>query len=431
VKYAACLVVSTALFSAGVAQADRSELYAKDVEFLLTELPREAGHFFEVKKIDWGAVSEQFRTEVKSVQTGEEHLKLCSRLMARLRDGHASIVQSKVNWPNESHGRTWTGPGIHLLVTGDSVCIRQASSVATQAGLKTGVRVEKIDGEPALDWLKKKSASLADLRGFSTEHQALYTACHAGLADWAGTTIALEIAETGDQPRRIELTRSGGSNYVPLGPIFPPLGLKRYDRNTCGKTTSGYAYIHLRNIPGDLEIQLDKMLADLGEAPGLILDMRANSGGGCDHEAVFGRFLPTGKNWGHYLSKGPNPFTGPMVIIVDAGVASAGETVGGMFKEDGRAYMIGDSPTAGMSSSKKTVPLPSGLFSAHFSVFSNKARFNSGRGIEGIGVPPHELVPYDPVELLAGVDTQIRRAEELLTKGFPENVVQYEPPNSH
>jgi carboxyl-terminal processing protease len=94
-----------------------------------------------------------------------------------------------------------------------------------------------------------------------------------------------------------------------------------------------------------------------------------------------------------------------------------------MFKEDGRAYAIGDSPTAGMSSSKQTLPVPSGLFCAYFSVFSNK-----GRGIEGIGVPPHELVPYDPKELAAGVDTQIRRAEELLEKGFPDGSVAYVPP---
>jgi hypothetical protein len=81
-----------------------------------------------------------------------------------------------------------------------------------------------------------------------------------------------------------------------------------------------------------------------------------------------------------------------------------------------------------MSSSKQTLRLPSGLFSAYFSVFSNKARFNGGRGIEGVGVPPHEIVNYDPVDLAAGVDTQIRRAEELLTKGFPAGVVAYVPP---
>jgi C-terminal processing protease CtpA/Prc len=117
-----------------------------------------------------------------------------------------------------------------------------------------------------------------------------------------------------------------------------------------------------------------------------------------------------------------------MVVIVDAGVRSAGETVAGQFKEDGRAYMIGDAPTAGMSSQKEKVPVPSGLFSVYFSVASNKKRFNGGRGIEGIGVPPHEVVPYDPAELRKGVDTQIRRAEELLKAGFPKGKVAYQPP---
>jgi C-terminal processing protease CtpA/Prc len=411
--------------------ADRSETYAKDVEFLLDELPKQAGRFFAVKKIDWPGVSQQFRAEVKTVHSDEEHLKLCSRLLARLRDGHAGIVQSKVKWPDESQGRTWTGPGVHLLVSGDAVYVRQAFGAAAAAGIKAGMRVEKIDSSPALEWLKKKAASMGDLRGFSTEHQALYAACHVGLADWSGTKVSFEVSEPGAASRVVELIRGGGANYAPTGPVFLPKNLKAYERNSCGKTAAGFAYIHLRKIPGDLDAQLDQMLAEVGDAPGLILDARANSGGGCDHQAVFGRFVPSGQFWRSYESKGAHPFAGPMVVIVDAGVTSAGETVAGMFKEDGRAYMIGDASTAGMSSSKKTLPLPSGLFSAYFSVFSNKARFNGGRGIEGVGVPPHEVVAYNPKDLTTGVDTQIRRAEELLTKGFPADIVDYNPPKKN
>ena len=115
-----------------------------------------------------------------------------------------------------------------------------------------------------------------------------------------------------------------------------------------------------------------------------------------------------------------------MVVIVDAGVRSAGETISGMFKEDGRAYMIGETPTAGMSSQKTTIQLPSELFALYVSVGSNKGRFNRGKGIEGIGVPPHEIVEYDPDDLANGEDTLIKRAQELLERfpkrGFPERV---------
>lgn len=115
-----------------------------------------------------------------------------------------------------------------------------------------------------------------------------------------------------------------------------------------------------------------------------------------------------------------------MVVIVDAGVRSAGETVAGMFKEDGRAWMIGDTPTAGMSAQKAVVTVPSGLFSVRFAVASNKGRFNDGRGIEGIGVPPHEVTPYEAADLARGVDTQIRLAEEFLTRGLPKDRVPWE-----
>ena len=123
---------------------------------------------------------------------------------------------------------------------------------------------------------------------------------------------------------------------------------------------------------------------------------------------------------------GPTTYGGPMIVIVDATTVSAGETTSGMFKEDGRAYMIGESATAGMSSSKETIKLPSGKFELYVSVRSNRGSFNGGRGIEGIGVPPQEFVEFDPQDLANGVDTLTKRAQDLLDK-FPQKDVRYNP----
>ncbi len=41
-----------------------------------------------------------------------------------------------------------------------------------------------------------------------------------------------------------------------------------------------------------------------------------------------------------------------------------------------------------------------------------------------------ETLPYDPGEMLAGVDTHIRRAEELLAGSLPPDTVDYEPPGT-
>ncbi len=412
------------------AETARAGIFAQDVEFLLEELPKRAGHFFELKKIDWEPVRKEFREAVKEVTTEEEHLKLCQRLLARLKDGHAALRDLKVKWPDESRGRRWTGPRVHLLVIGEKVYVRTAFGPAAARGIKTGQEVLSIDGVPARRWLERKAASMQDESCFSTDHQTLYAACHWGLADWEGTPIAFELRDPeAGEVKTITIVRQGGPNFAPLGPLAPPQGLKREGRQLYGKTAGGFGYIHLRDVPGNLPEQLDVMLEAIGEAPGLILDLRANGGGGCDHAAVMGRFLPPGESWGRATGQGARPFTGPMVVIYDAGARSAGETIGGMFKEDGgRAYTIGDTPTAGTSSQKTTLPLPSGLFSAYFSIHSNMGRYNQGRGIEGIGMAPAEITPYDPADLVAGIDTQIRLAEERLRQGLPEEAVGYVPP---
>jgi carboxyl-terminal processing protease len=401
-------------------------VYEKDVTFLLSELEQQAGHFFELKQIDWKAVEKEFRTAVKKLRSDPEHLKLCTRLVARLEDGHAAIIDAKIQPIDESKGRRWTGPRVLLVVIEDKVYVRDAFKNAKASGIGPGMQVAKIDGRPALEWLEKKAAAMRDEgSGFSTDHQALHAACHWGLADWEGTRISFDLVDAKGKSRRKTLVRSGGPNFAPVGPIFPPEGLKTLARQSYGKTAKGFGYIHLRDVPGELPDQLDTMLGAIGEVPGLILDMRANGGGGCDHEAVFGRFLEAKEKWRQYRGQGKRNYVGPIVVIIDAGVRSAGETVAGMLKEDGRAYVIGDTPTAGSSSQKSEITVPSELFSVRFSIHSNKARFNGGKGIEGVGVPPHEVVPYVPAELADGIDTQIRRATEILEKGFPKGAVSY------
>jgi hypothetical protein len=404
-----------------------AERCAKDVDFLVETLGEKAGRLLQTKGIDWKRVSKAFRAEAKKVADEGDHLRLCARLVARLRDGHAGLDDLKAPWPEEPGARDRTGPGVHLVLVGDAVHVRASSPDAKTAGARVGDEVVRIDGVPARKWLDAKVAETSDLRGYSTDRSALYAACHHGLLGPRGDAVVFDLKD-GKATRRVEVSRDEGGSTVPIGPLFPPEGLSRIGRQSYGKTAGGMAYVHLRDVPDDLPAQMDAILAAVGDAPGLVLDMRANGGGGCDHEAVFGRFVTAGTKWKQYPSAGPRPYVRPMVVIVDAGTFSAGETVAGMFKEDGRAYLIGESPTAGSSSSKERVTVPSGLFSVRFSVASNKQRFNGGKGIEGIGVPPHEVVPYDPAELSRGVDTQVRRAEDLLKKGFPRGKVAWRVP---
>ena len=411
--------------------ADGTRTYVRDVEFALEELEKNCGHFFPVKGIDWKKVSRQFRREVRSVKNSQQHLVLLVRLLARLEDGHASVRPLEkgkgIRWPDDGWSRH-TGPGMFWCRIGKKIFIKNTWATAKAMGLSPGLEVVAVNGLPAAKWIDRRIETLSDRIGFSTDQQAFFYACHWGLADAPGTRLKLTLRKGRGRKKSGVLTYEKAS-AVPWGPAFFPEGLETSKDLRWGTTEKSWGYIHVRRCPGNLPELMDRPLRDLDDAPGIILDFRGNSGGGFDHDALLGRFVPRGKTISfakRYRSAGPRPYGGPVVVIVDATIRSAGETAAGIFKEDGRAYMIGESPTAGMSSSKTRIALPSGLFELYVSVHSNKARFNKGRGIEGVGVIPHEIVEFRPKDLEVETDTLIERAEALLAK-FPQKKVPYDP----
>jgi|GEM_PF-720029 len=411
--------------------SDKENIYTNDVRYALKRIERNCSRFFELKGIDWKKVSRTFLEEAGEVKNDSEHLVLLVRLLARLRDGHAAVRPLEkgkdVKWPEESK-KPRAGPGLFLCRVGKKIYVKNSWATAASAGIEPGMEVLAMDGSPIDAWLEAKIEEISDTKSFSTDQQALFFACHWGLAAEQGSRLEMNVIDSGGKKKKTKISYANAS-VIPVGPVVFPDKLKGTRELRYGRTGSDYGYIHLRKCPGNLPELTDEALAALGKVPGLILDFRSNGGGGFDHGAFMGRFIPEGRTisfTGKYESAGPNPYGGPIVVIVDAGTRSAGETAAGIFKEDGRAYMIGESPTAGMSSQKTTIELPSGLFALYVSVASNKGRFNGRRGIEGIGVIPHEIVEYDPADLAQGVDTLVRKAEELLVK-FPQDQVPYDP----
>ncbi|MCC6784840.1 MAG: hypothetical protein IT457_18480 [Planctomycetes bacterium] len=412
---------------AAVATAQRKTDYQADIRFAIEAIGEQCKDLLATKKIDWRKVTAPLLAESRKVKTDAEHLVLCWRLLARLRDGHAEVralepgKDVKPDWPDRS-----AGPGLFLCESDGRLFVKNVWGDAKAAGLAPGMEVVRIDGQPAGRWLEHRIATIADLVSFSTAQQARFFAMHQGLADAPGTRLELELRGQDGKGRKRTLTL-GKVNQTPFGPAFPPAELKSTKDLNYGRTGKGFGYVHVRRCKDDVVAQIDEVLPSLEDVPGMILDFRGNSGGGFDHEAFFGRFLARGKTWRggvEYTSAGEHPYAGPLVVIVDGTVRSAGETAAGIFQEDGRAYSIGESATAGMSSQKTTIELPSGLFALYVSTASNKARFQGGKGLEGIGLVPMEILALDPADLAAERDTLIARAEALLLD-WPKGKVRY------
>jgi carboxyl-terminal processing protease len=412
----------------------------RDVDYALDAIEQQCAAVLATKGIDWPEVAVAMRALAAQARTEADHYATLLALLARLRDGHAAVLPAEGGRLPKLEGAAAAAfeglvePGLHLGFDAKTsrIVVTAAWGAAERAGFAPGMIVERVGKAAAKDWLATRVAHWRERLSFSTDHHARAYALARGLAHPRGTELAFRVKPVKGGARTLELKFQGDEGRRP-GPLVPPAGAIDFEGLRLGTTAGGFAWIHVPKIEPDLPERLDRAFAALDReaaGAGLVLDLRGNTGGGCDHEQLLGVFVPRGKTFdppqdAPVGSFGENPYTGRLVVIVDAFVFSAGETVAGTFKEDGRGWLLGDSRTAGASGSKAEIALPSGRYVLRVVVRSHKQRFNGGRGIEGIGVEPHEIVPLDPALLARGIDPLLERADEVL-RDYPTSKVAFE-----
>ncbi len=162
---------------------------------------------------------------------------------------------------------------------------------------------------------------------------------------------------------------------------------------------SGIGYVAYYKVNANSRNGLADACKALADAPGLILDIRWNGGGGDGNVTAF--------------DKREGVWKKPLAVLIGPRSFSAAETeiwqlqqMRGNKRCDARFF---GRSTAGASGNKISFELPSGFATGRF-VFRH---WHGGRSqIEGNGLDPDEVAHQDPVELRLGIDSCVRRAEE-------------------
>lgn len=144
---------------------------------------------------------------------------------------------------------------------------------------------------------------------------------------------------------------------------------------------------------------------------GLIIDLRTNGGGILsitgqvmgwlfddkqDYTVVKGRFVDTRYN----IRPAPQPYLGPVVMLIGPGTGSAAEILSGVTQEKGRAVIVG-LRSRGAVTGTRPIELPDGgLLRVGTLVMTTPA----GRNLEGVGVTPDIEVPDDWAARRSGRD---------------------------
>ena len=259
---------------------------------------------------------------------------------------------------------------------------------AARAGLKAGDLIIAVDGRTLTPGDDDNSSSL---RGEP------------------GSTVVLSVVREGrEQPFDVSVER----------------GKIRIDSVRSRILEPGYGYVRISafqaDTAADFERQLDQLVAQSGgRLRGLVIDLRSNPGGLLTSAVQIadallergkivstrGRIAISDAEFG--ATPGDRLDGAPVVVLVDAGSASASEVLAGALRDNDRARVVG-SRTFGKGSVQTLLPLDNGD-----SVKLTTARYYtpSGKSIQALGIIPD--VTLQPV---AGSENGARVTESALPR---------------
>ena len=253
---------------------------------------------------------------------------------------------------------------------------------AARAGLRSGDFIVAIDGKPI-----SAIEAMEPLRGP------------------AGSQVVLSIERGEEKPFDVTVTRETIRVTSVRGKLLEP----------------GYAYLRISTFQADTGTDFQKQLAQLqaqagGKLKGLVLDVRSNPGGLLtaavqvaddllDKGVIVttrGRIAISDARF--EATPGDLMKGAPVVVLADAGSASASEVLAGALRDNGRARIVG-SRSFGKGSVQTVLPLDNGD-----SVKLTTARYYtpSGKSIQATGIVPDVELTPDPA-----------------SKGTPASVADY------
>jgi carboxyl-terminal processing protease len=275
---------------------------------------------------------------------------------------------------DEETSGAYTGIGVEVQPQPDGTILVVApidDTPAAKAGLKSGDLIVAVDGKP----LSPGEDGQGSLRGKP------------------GTKLVLTVVREGiDDPFDVPVTRETIRIASVRGRMLEP----------------GYGYLRIAAFQADTAADFERVLADLqtqsGGLKGLVLDLRSNPGGLlvsavqiADDLLQKGGIVSTRgriaiSDTEFSATPGDRLDGAPLVLVVDAGTASAAEVLAGALHDNGRARIVG-SRTFGKGSVQTLLPLDNGD-----SVKLTTARYYtpSGKSIQALGIVPDvALHPQD------------------------------------
>lgn len=368
--------------------------------------------------VDWDAVRQRYAPRIAEAGSDDEYYKLLNAMLGELKQSHFAVIPPSFFALDEKgdgkSSRAEVGVTTQMIKGRPMITRVERESAAYAAGLRPGFIITSIGAE-SLDDLQRKIAARKERP--IMEQSMLLRAIRSRLRGEAGTTVSLRYLDENDAPRATTLVRqTPDGQVVKFGDLPTPLA-----RIETGRLAGAIGYLRFNLFLLPMLDQLRQAVRSFHDAPGIILDLRGNSGGEIGATtALAGMFYTERASLGAtrlrqgelYRPVYPNPdaYTGPLIILTDEGTFSAAETFAAAMQENGRAKIVGR-PTIGAALPSVIERLPTG---ARLQYAVGDYRTPKGVVLEGRGAQPDAPVEITRRDLLAGRDPVIEKAVSMI-----------------
>jgi C-terminal processing protease CtpA/Prc len=418
--------------------------YDEAFQALINQMRREYA-FTTLKDVDWDALYDEFMPRFQQAELDNDGLAYEMALQEfawAIPDGHINLTAPRT----DALYRQQTDGGIGLTireVEDGRVIVNYllADSPAARAGIVLGAEVLTINGQALVDRYKAVNVWSGP---FSTAHSRRLQELRYAVRFPVGEAVTITYRNPGeDQPqtaRMIAIPERMSWDYSSINRGAAPLTALPLEFQLLD---NGYGYVRVNTFADDPLLLLrlwEWMIDTLNEssAPGLILDMRWNSGGYNLYNQMASYFfreeIVVGNSARYYDGLDdfyvdpvreerivPPPdgrhYSGEIAVLVSPACSSACEYFTYLLTLDDRAEIIGHYPTDGLGGSITPVFMPDDVY-FQFTV-SRALTADGDIRIEGTGVEPTLRVPVTEETLFATEDILLSAALDYLQNGEP------------